>query len=231
MPIKNKPGFVPKSERHQPLFYTEMFNRVSAVYKHPHTGATIYLEVDPTWGYNNIFQATGNLEILYQASNYRRLMSTHKTLKAALVALNRILNKENFGEGLRPTPVGRNENDFGLRWPNQNTQWCPRKFHRKGNRKRFRLTETQKGILLESGTREQDFPWLEEAANRGTFVLDETSPEAHAINAWEALELLGEKTFLSGLNRAAFHYTCGRYTPDDKHEVSFDMSILKTIKR
>jgi len=227
MPIRNKPGFVPKSERHQPLFYVEMFNRVSAVYKHPHTGATIYLEVDAhTWGCKNMFQATGDLEILYQASDCRRSMTTHKTLKAALIALNRILDKENFGEGLRPAPVGRSENDFGSRWPNQNLIETPRKFRRKGNGKRFRLTEAHKAILLETGTREQDFPWLEEGANRGTFVLDETLPDARAINAWEALELLGEETFLSGLDRAAFHYTCGRYTPDGEHEVSFDMSII-----
>lgn len=227
MPIRNKPGFVPKSERHQPLFYVDMFNRVSAVYRHPHTSATIYLEVDAhTWDCNSMFDATGDLVILYQASDGRRTMSTHKTLKAALAALNRILDKENFGKGLRSAPVNRPDNDFGPRWPNQNLIETPRKFRRKGNGKRFRLTEAHKAILKESGTREQDFPWLEEAANRGTFVLNETSPEAHAINAWEALELLGERTFLSGLDHATGHWTCDRETPDGEHTVSFDMSII-----
>ena len=227
MPIRNKAGFVPKSERHQPLFYVELFGHVTAVYKHPHTGATIYLEVDAhTWNYDNIFDASGDLEVQYQAEN-RILLSRHKTLKEALEKIGKILDNETFGDKLKYKPVHRPENDFGPRWPNQNLIETPRKFRRKGNGKRFHLTETHKTILKEYGATEEDFPQIEEGANRGTFVLDETLPEARAINAWEALELLGEETFLSGLDRSTGHLTCSRYTPDDKHEVSFDMSALR----
>ena len=66
MPIKNKPGFVPRSAKYQPDFYVELFGRVCAVYTHPTTNATIYLEVDAdTWNHLNYLDASGDLQIQY----------------------------------------------------------------------------------------------------------------------------------------------------------------------
>ncbi len=225
MPIRNKPGFIPKSARHQPDYYIELFQHICAVYTHPTTNATLYMEVDAEriWAYNNFMDAKGNLNIQYQSDCRYSIGHSYKTLREAIEKMDKILDNPTFGENFNHKPVHTVHHH---RYANVNLQQPTPKFRRKGNGKRFRLTESHKAILKESGTREQNFPWLEEGANRGTFVLDETLPEARAINAWEALELLGERTFLSGLDRATDHWTCDRETPDGKHTVSFNMSII-----
>lgn len=227
MPVRNKPGFVPKSARHQPLFYVELFGRVKAVYTHPHTGATIYLSVDADiWNHNSIFDAYGSLQIQYQAES-RVILSCHKTLREALSKMDAVLENKSFGERLKYKPVARDlDEDFPRRWPNKNLFQPIQRFRRKGNGKRFVLTNGQKSKLLANGALEKDLPFIEEAANKATFVLDDETP----INAHEALAILGENTFLSGMDRSTFHWTCVRETPDGKHTVFFDTQTFHRQK-
>ena len=44
--------------------------------------------------------------------------------------------------------------------------------------------------------------------------------------AVQALEILGEKKFLSGISRSAYHYTAARETEDGEFVVYFDSSVL-----
>ena len=46
------------------------------------------------------------------------------------------------------------------------------------------------------------------------------------ISRKEAIELLGRETWLSGLDRSAFHWSAMRQTKDDKGYVYFDSSKL-----
>ena len=46
------------------------------------------------------------------------------------------------------------------------------------------------------------------------------------ISADKAFEILGERKFLSGISRSAFHYTSARKSEDEKYTVHFDSSKL-----
>lgn len=225
MPIKNKPGFIPRSAKYQPDFYIELFGHVCAVYTHPTTNATIYMEVDAdTWNHQNYLDASGDLQIQYQ-SDCRRPLGRHKTLKDALQQIDKIMSNPEFGKGLNPAPTFREWQ--GKLWLNTNLLKKTKKLRRAGNGKPFRLTDEDKKTLISWGEQPKYFPQIEEAANKSTYILDkEYLRTAKAINVWQAIELLGRDTFLSGIHRSAFHWTSYRTTPDGKHEVSFDSSIL-----
>lgn len=219
MPIKNKPGFVPSTAKYQPDKYTEFFSRVAAVYTHPTTKATIYLEVDAdTWNHADPQDACGDLSVSYQA-DCRMPIGHHKNLRDALSQIDRIMSNPEFGSNLNPKPVHREIG--GPFWPNKNLLKFEKRFRRKGNGKPFRLSDSDREVLSKLGYTENDFWQIELAANRATFVLEHKTP----INVHEAYELLGQKTFLSGIGRAAFHWTSGRETKDDK-DVSIDASVI-----
>lgn len=219
MPIKNKPGFVYKSAFYQPDKYTEFFGHVTAVYTHPTTKATIYLEVDAdTWNHADPQDAHGDLRVSYQA-DCRRPIGRHKNLRDAISQIHRIMSNPQFGSDLNPKPVHREIH--GTFWGNKNLFDVGKLFRRKGNGKPFRLSDSDKEVLTSFGYAKQDFEQIELAANKATFVLEHETP----INAHEAYELLGQETFLSGIGRAAFHWTSGRETKDGK-DVSIDASVI-----
>lgn len=224
MPIKNKPFFVPKSFPYQPDGYTDFFGRVSAVFTHPTKGVTIYLEIDAnTWQHESLFDASGNLHILYQAKDCRRnvVTNTFKTLNAALSSLKWMLENKNFGNTLKD-PIKAEIHNWYL--PKSEKTKRPR---RKGNGKSFVLSEDDKTLLLSWGYPENELPQIEEAANRSTFtIIDADGNDLSVINVWEAIEILGRKTFLSGISRSAFHWTSSRESPDGKTSVYFDSSVL-----
>lgn len=221
MPIKNKPGFVPRSAKYQPDHYTELFGRICAVYHHPTTKATVLIEVDAdTWNHTNHMDAYGKLNVQYQAANCRHHLGKHNTLKSALAQIETIMSNPKFGNNLNDKPVYRS--NYGVCYPNINLCHNQKRLRRKGNGKPFRLSDSDKEILSRLGYPEQDFKQIEYAANKATFVQDETTP----VNAHEAYEILGPQTFLSGMGRSAFHRTCDRSTEDGSKTISFDASVI-----
>lgn len=215
----NKPGFVPASAKHQPDKYTEFFGRIAAVYTHPTTRATIYLEVDADiWDHINHRNASGDLCVMYQA-DCRHTIGRHKTLRDALAQIDKIMSNPDFGTNLKPAPVHREL--YGTFWPNANLMKKQKKFHRKGNGRPFRLSQSDRKTLAALGYPEGDFRQIELAANKATFVLDNETP----VNVHEALELLGQETFLCGVARAAFHWTSCRETKDGR-DIGIDASVI-----
>jgi len=220
MPIRNKPGFIPKAARHQPDYYIELFQRVCAVYTHPTTNATLYMEVDAdVWAYDNFMDAKGDLDIQYQSDCRYSIGRRYKTLREAIEKMDKILDNPTFGENFDHKPVHTVHHHM---YPNTNLQQPTPKFRRKGNGRPHRLTDADKAVLEGFGYSETDFGQIERAANRGTFVLNDETP----VNAREALAILGQETFLSGLGRAAFHWTCSREAPGGNDTVDFDCRAL-----
>lgn len=221
MPIRNKPGFIPKSARHQPDYYIELFHRICAVYTHPSTNATLYMEVDAEriWAYNHFMDAKGNLDIQYQSDCRYSIGRKFKTLREAIEKMDEILDNPTFGENFDHKPVHTVHHS---RYANTNLLRPTPKFRRKGNGKRYQLTEEDKEILFELGYRNSDYEHIERAINLSTFVLDKKEP----INAYQAIEILGKETFLSGIGRSSGHWTCDRSNKDGSHTVDFDSSVL-----
>lgn len=225
MPIKNRPGFVPRSFPFQPDYYVDLFGRICAVFTHPVKNCTLYIEVDADiWNHrDNPMKATGDLIVQYQ-SDVRYQLGNHKTLKDALAQMEVILRNEHFGEGFKHAPVHREHSD---RYVNPNLMQEKKRLRRKGNGKKFVLTEEDRKELLSYGYREEDLPQIEEAANRSTFtVLDKDGNDIRTVNVWETIEALGRKTFLCGIGRSAFHWTCSRENPETGVEIYFNSSVL-----
>ena len=225
MPIKNKPGFVPRSFPFQPDYYTELFGRICAVFTHPVKKCTLYIEVDAdVWNHHdNPMNATGDLIVQYQ-SDCRYTLGSHKTLKGALQQMEVILRNERFGKDFEHAPEHTEHSD---RYVNPNLWREKKRLCRKGNGKKFVLTEEDRKELLSFGYKEEDFPQIEEAANRSTFtVLDKDGNNIRVINVWETIEALGRKTFLCGISRSALHWTSARENPETGVEIYFDSTIL-----
>ena len=74
----------------------------------------------------------------------------------------------------------------------------------------MKLTTTDKKMLLEWGHPESDFRQIEEA-----FKKSKTKYElgGKPISREEAICLLGQRQYLSGIARSAFHYTAAREVP------------------
>ena len=135
-----------------------------------------------------------------------------------------ILRNEHFGESFELTPVKTDHSD---RYVNRNLMQEKKRLRRKGNGKKFVLTEEDKKELLSYGYTEDGLPQIEEAANRSTFtILDKDGNDIRTVNVWETIEALGRKTFLSGISRSAFHWTCSRENPTTSVEIFFDSSVL-----
>ena len=226
MPIKNRPGFVPRSFPFQPYYYVDFFGRICAVFTHPSKGCTLYIQVDAdTWNHrHDPREATGGLFVQYQ-SDCRRPLGSHKTLKDALTQMEVILRNEHFGESFEHPPVKTKHSSC---YANPNLMQEKKRLRRKGNGKKFVLSEEDRKELLSYGLyTEKDLPQIEEAANRSTFtVLNKDGKDIRVINVWETIEALGRETFLSGISRSAFHWTCARENPATGVNIFFDSSIL-----
>ena len=78
---------------------------------------------------------------------------------------------------------------------------------------KFNLTAQDKQTLLSWGYTEEDFLQIEEAANRGKIehiIKYFTGENVRKISPKSAINYLGRTEFLSGLSRAAFHWTAIR---------------------
>ena len=92
----------------------------------------------------------------------------------------------------------------------------------------MKLTQKDKEILLEMNVSEKDFPQIEAVSRKTKYIL---SPCGFGygdkkISAKTAMEILGRKTFLSGLSRSAFHWEAVRYDDTYVNKVFFDSSAF-----
>lgn len=78
--------------------------------------------------------------------------------------------------------------------------------------------------LLLIGNKKEEMWQLKKAIRECDLELtDKATNETRKIKNEEAVQILGMKTFLSGISRAAFHATCSRCSEDGRYEVSFDL--------
>lgn len=90
----------------------------------------------------------------------------------------------------------------------------------------MKLSKTDQEILLRMGYLKEDFAQIEEALTKTKYSLcDSATNKEKKISCKKARELLGDETFLSGIGRSTFHWSCSRYV-DDKTEIGFDSSAL-----
>lgn len=92
----------------------------------------------------------------------------------------------------------------------------------------MKLSEQDKSDLRRMGAEDVDFPQIERATRQGAteyFVAGTAGEERKAISREEAIELLGRKTYLSGICHSAFHVTASRTAPDGR-VVLFDSSPM-----
>lgn len=89
----------------------------------------------------------------------------------------------------------------------------------------MKLTAADKKMLSEWGHPESDFRQIEEALQKSKtkYKLGSTP-----ISRDEAIRLLGQRQYLSGIARSAFHYTAAREVPMSTtgETVYFDSSNL-----
>lgn len=81
------------------------------------------------------------------------------------------------------------------------------------------LTKVRKEILREMNVREGDFRQIERAMRVSTYKLyndEHGNSGGEYVSAEEAVKLLGERTYLSGIARSAFHYDAWRLTQDGR---------------
>ena len=87
------------------------------------------------------------------------------------------------------------------------------------DRKAFTLSPADKLTLLSWEHPIEDFEQIEEATNVGKF----RNATAKRNITWQtARKKLGDREFLSGISRAAFHLDCSRYTEDGSTCIEFD---------
>lgn len=92
---------------------------------------------------------------------------------------------------------------------------APREFH---------LTDEDKKILLDWGNREEELDQIELEANVCEFTQCYKSKPDRKITREEAIKILGRREFLSGIERTAFHYNCGRM--NGKKYVHFESGLV-----
>lgn len=84
------------------------------------------------------------------------------------------------------------------------------------------LSKEDKKILESWGHPKSDFRQIEIALNKTVYILE--SDNNRRISAKEARNLLDTETFLSGISRSAFHWTCSR--ENNGNVVHFDSSRI-----
>lgn len=72
----------------------------------------------------------------------------------------------------------------------------------------MKLTAEDESVLLEIGNLKQDIPQLREAARKAKIEYQNSY-----ISHERAVELLGRRTYLTGISRCAFHASAVRETP------------------
>lgn len=85
----------------------------------------------------------------------------------------------------------------------------------------MKLTEQDKKTLLGRGYLKSDMKQLEEAAARCEYVNNKND---RYVSAEWVIRMLGRETWLNGLGRAAFHWTCSR--ENNGHSIHFDCSRM-----
>lgn len=88
----------------------------------------------------------------------------------------------------------------------------------------MKLTKQDKELLASWGERSNDIAQIERASKSDILELKLENLETgkrRKIGQKEAIKILGRETFLSGLSRAAFHYSSSRNSEDDKFRISF----------
>lgn len=92
------------------------------------------------------------------------------------------------------------------------------------------LTADDKKILSGWGVPKEDFAQISEATGRKTKLIlsdmAQSEKNTKCISHAEARKILGQKTYLSGIYRSAFHWNCSRESDDLKYCVFFDSSAL-----
>lgn len=101
-----------------------------------------------------------------------------------------------------------------------------------------KLTDADKKLLADWGEDEEGIAQVERALNLTKFTVSDVEKDENGrtiipdelddkpISAKEARKILGDRNFMSGLDRSAFHWTCGRFNDDETKYVSFDSSKL-----
>lgn len=70
----------------------------------------------------------------------------------------------------------------------------------------FKLTRKDMAVLRSWGYDRKDYKQINECANCCVYTDDRN----HTMSYKEVIEILGREEFLSGISRAAFHWTAGR---------------------
>lgn len=83
------------------------------------------------------------------------------------------------------------------------------------------LTAQDKKYFLGHGYLKSDIKQLEEAAARCEYI---NNKNGRYVSAEWVIRMLGREIWLSGLGRAAFHWTCAR--GNNGHSVDFDCSRM-----
>lgn len=84
----------------------------------------------------------------------------------------------------------------------------------------MKLADSDKALLKTWNFPESDFPQIEDALGVTVCIMN-----GKRISRKKAIELLGQKTYLSGIARSAFHWTSCRLDADG-NEILFDSSKL-----
>ena len=88
----------------------------------------------------------------------------------------------------------------------------------------MKLSKKDKTYLLSIGCREIDFRQIENVISKTRYYLYKVrGNEEKRIGREVVINLIGRESFLSGINRSAFHYTAVRYVDADK-AIHFDSS-------
>ena len=103
---------------------------------------------------------------------------------------------------------------------------------------KLKLSDSDIALLKKWGETDEDIQQIERALNvtvykvadvirdkKGNIVIPDEDDDV-VITAQEAREILGDETFLSGLDRSAFHWISGRYNADETKYVGFNSSAL-----
>lgn len=87
------------------------------------------------------------------------------------------------------------------------------------------LNKRHKEIILGFGYPKEDLRQIEKALKYTTFTLCIKGKEDEIVSLDKAVEILGEKEFLSGMCRSAFHWTAMRNN-DEIRNIHFNSSKL-----
>lgn len=91
----------------------------------------------------------------------------------------------------------------------------------------MKLTKQDIMTLKDWGENDEDITQIEEATSKTKFTLhDRVTGISEKIGIRKAIEILGRETFLSGIDRSAFHFTSYREDDTGRYGISFDSSRL-----